>query len=152
MNGARPHGQHSRSEPMYPFGSRTFRRPLALCLAKPSHLRWRAHARFSSCDGRRQLTPRETELITRLHLPAAAEAAAPKVRSRVRHFGWVFHCGGRRRTRATIFQGATAAEPCCNLLYVGAQQRRRCAQLLPNPILERLTPGDMMVCRCEPLS
>ena len=47
--------------------------------------------RFSSCDGRRQLTPRETELITRLHLPAAAEVAAPKVHSRVRHFGRVSH-------------------------------------------------------------
>ena len=48
--------------------------------ARPSHHTFgggELMLRFSSCDGRRQLTPRETELITRLHLPAAAEVAAP---------------------------------------------------------------------------
>ena len=86
--------------------------PLSLC-NDHTHLRAASSCslllfRWSSAA---RLTPRETELITRLHLPAASEVAAQKVHSRVRHFGRVSHCGGPRRYELQSFKALQ--QPSC---------------------------------------
>ena len=68
-----------------------------------------------------ELTPRETKLIARLLLPAAAEVAAPKVHSRVRHFRRVATTGGRHRHEQQYFKALQ--QPRCARQVVSVHQR-----------------------------
>ena len=75
------------SLPMYFFASPTFD-SLLFCLAKPSHLRCELMLAPPLDVVGSSLTPREMKLPSAgLLLPAAAQVAAPKVHSRVCHFG-----------------------------------------------------------------
>ena len=119
--GRRPFVAHAKSSKTTPPEVRLLLNHPSLFHRNSTHLRWLAHARSRS------------RRLPVLRLPrcwhwsggnsgrcwpshAAAQVAARKGHSRVRHFGGVFTFRWSAAARAAIFQGATAAVQCCVLL------------------------------------
>ena len=88
VQGAAPHWRMQQKLEGPSSRSPTFDTPCSLCLAKPSHLRCELMLAPPLDVVGSSLTPREMKLPSAgLLLPAAAQVAAPKVHSRVCHFG-----------------------------------------------------------------